>query len=167
MTRPDRRPTTARRLAGFATTVVMGLVAVIGLLSVSALHDALFAEQLAASRMLHQRAAALANLGVLDGMGRIGTSASLPTEVSYAIQSLPSSGDSTSVKLRHLDSRELPAGFSATRFAAHYFEIESTGHTARGVRLTQVQGATRVMPVGEPATSESDVESGMRAQSQL
>lgn len=151
---------TPRRQAGFATAVVIGLVAVIGLLSVGALHDALFGEQLAASRMLHQRAAALADLGILEGMTRLGASASPPTGLSFAIQAMSPSGDSTSVRLRHLASTELPAGFSAVRFAAHHYEIESIGHTARGVRMTQVQGAMRVMPVIAPAAREAEVQSG-------
>jgi hypothetical protein len=64
------------------------------------------------------------------------------------------STDSVSVTLRGLGTAAMPTGFSAGRFAAHHFEIESTGHTARGVRMTQVQGALRVLPVTPPATAE-------------
>src|SRR5690606_27017197 len=136
MPRRDPAATTPSRRAGFATAVVLGLVAVVGLLSVGALHDALFGEQLAASRMLHQRAAALADLGIRDGLVRLGEAASPPSEISYAIPASATTGDSTSVKVRHLASSELPAGFSAAQFSAHHFAIESIGHTARGVRMT-------------------------------
>ena len=154
MPRLDPAAATPSRRAGFATAVVLGLVAVVGLLSVGALHDALFGEQLAASRMLHQRAAALADLGIRDGLVRLGEAASPPSEISYAIPASATTGDSTSVKVRHLASSELPAGFSAAQFSAHHFAIESIGHTARGVRMTQVQGATRVMPAVAQAAPE-------------
>src|SRR5690606_10498068 len=166
MPRRDPAATTPSRRAGFATAVVLGLVAVIGLLSVGALHDALFGEQLAASRMLHQRAAVLADLGILEGMTRLGASDSPPTGLSFAIQAMSPSGDSTSVRLRQLASTELPAGSSAVRLAAHHCEIESTGHTARGVRMTQVQGAMRVMPVIAPAAWEAEVHSGTQGAQQ-
>lgn len=155
-------PATPSRRAGFATAVVLGLVAVIGLLSVGALHDALFGEQLAASRMLHQRAAALADFGIRDGLLRLGEAASPPIEISYAIPASTIPGDSTSVRVRHLASSELPAGFSVAQFTAHHFEIQSTGHTARGVQMTQVQGATRVMPV--PARTADEPDAGSIAQ---
>lgn len=135
-----------RRRCGFATPVALALVAVTGLLSVGALHDALFGEQLAGSRLLHQRAAAWADLGIRDAMGRIGAAAT-PLEASYAPELQPGTNESVSVTIRHLHSSELPAGFSAARFATHHFQIESTGHVARDIRLTQVQGVVRVMPV--------------------
>lgn len=139
----------AAKQAGFATAVVLGLVAVIGLLSVGALHDALFGEQLAGSRLLHQRAVALAEFGIEDGLRRLG-SASPPLLASYALHPLPDSTESTSVRIEHLGQGAMPAGFSAARFALHHFEIESTGHVARGIRMTQVQGVTRMLPVEAP-----------------
>lgn len=143
----------ARRRSGFATAVVLGLVAVVGLLCAGALHDALFGEQLAGSRQLHQRAAALAELGVHSGMAQLATT--LPSaEHSFALQPLPDSTDRVSVTLRHLGSAAMPAGFSAGRFSSHHFQIESTGHTARSVRMTLVQGAVRVLPVVPAATAE-------------
>lgn len=131
--------------------MVLGLVAVIGLLSASALHDALFGEQLAGSRLLHQRATALAEFGVEDGLRRL--SATPPPQLqSYALQPLPGTTESTSVQLRHLGSSAMPAGFSAARFALHHFQIESTGQVARGIRMTQVQGVARVLPLTQVAT---------------
>jgi Tfp pilus assembly protein PilX len=134
---------------GFATPVALALVAVTGVLSIGALHDALFSEQLAGSRLLHQRAAALADLGIHDAMIRLGNAAAFEGELAYAPRGLPSDVDAVEVRIRHLHSSALPSGFSATRFATHQFEIESTGHAARGIRMTQVQGAVRVMPLPE------------------
>jgi Tfp pilus assembly protein PilX len=134
---------------GFATPVALVLVAVTGLLSLGALHDALFGEQLAGSRLLHQRAAALSDLGIRDAMIRLGHATGIEEEQAYAPPDLPSPRDAVEVRIRHLHDSALPSGFSAARFQAHQFEIESTGHVARGIRMTQVQGVVRVMPQPE------------------
>ncbi len=131
---------------GFATATVLGLLAIVGLLSAAALHDALFAEQLAGSRLLHQRAQALADFGTEDGLVRL-AAPERPETLSYALRPLPSSSESVEVRVRHLGTGAVPAEFSSERFALHRFEIESTGFTSRGIRARQVQGAVRVMPV--------------------
>jgi hypothetical protein len=73
---------------------------------------------------------------------------SLPSE---SFQADPADTDTASVALRYLGSTAIPRGFSADRFDLHRFEIESTGHTARGISMTQVQGAVRTLPAGLPA----------------
>jgi hypothetical protein len=128
---------------------MLGLVAVVALLSVGALHDALFGEQLAASRLLHQRAAALSDIGVQHALARIAAMAA-PSSASYALAPIAGSSDNFSVALRHTGSVPMPQGFSLGRVAAHRFEIESTGHAARGIRMTQVQGVMRVLPAATP-----------------
>lgn len=131
---------------GFATATVLGLLAIVGLLSAAALHDALFGEQLAGSRLLHQRAQALADFGTEDGLVRL-AALSRPETLSYALRPLPTSSGSVEVRVRYLGTGGVQAGFSSERFALHRFEIESTGFTSRGIRARQVQGAVRVMPV--------------------
>src|SRR5687768_8712935 len=59
------------RRTGFATATVLGVLAIVALLCTAALHDALFGQQLATSRTLHQRAAALADLGIEDALARL------------------------------------------------------------------------------------------------
>lgn len=134
---------------GFATPVALALVAVTGVLSIGALHDALFGEQLAGSRLLHQRAAALAELGIRDAMVRLGGAPAIDGEMAYAPRGLPSEVDSVEVRIRHLHTSAMASGFSASRFAIHHFEVESTGHVARGIRMTQVQGVVWVIPQPE------------------
>jgi Tfp pilus assembly protein PilX len=137
--------------AGFATATMLGLLAVIALLSAGALYDALFGEQLATSRVLHQRAMALADIGVAEALARI-AAAPVPISGNFALQPLPGSTESVSVAIRHRGVLALSTGFSGGRIATHSFEIESTGHAARGSRMTQVQGAQRQLPgVAEPA----------------
>jgi len=130
---------------GFATATVLGLLAVVGLLSAAALHDALFGEQLAGSRLLHQRAQALADFGIEDGLARMAVMAR-PGSLSYALRPLPSSSESVEVRVRHLGAESVSAGYSSGQFARHRYEIQSTGFTSRGVRARQVQGAVHVMP---------------------
>ena len=142
------------RRAGFATATVLGLLAIVALLCAAALHDALFGQQLATSRTLHQRAAALADLGIEDAIARL-AGLPLPQSQSYALQST-SPTDSTSVTLRHLGRGTLPAGFSSAAMVAHQFEIESTGRTARGVHATQVQGVLRMFPAASPPAQSSE-----------
>src|SRR5688500_14461594 len=134
----------AARRAGFATATVLGVLAIVALLCTAALHDALFGQQLATSRTLHQRAAALADRGIEDALARL-AALPLPQEERYALGS-PAATDSTTVTLRHLGRGALPAGFSSAALVAHRFEIESTGRTARGIHATQVQGVLRVFP---------------------
>ncbi len=131
----------------------MGLVALIALLVTSALHDALFGEQLAASRMLHQRAAAIAELGLAEGMAWI-AALEEPASRSFVSSPLADSSDGAAVQLRYLGTGALPAGFSWGQFAAHRFEIESTAHTARGVGATHLQGALRILPVAVATAEE-------------
>jgi hypothetical protein len=45
----------------------------------------------------------------------------------------------------------VPAGYSAGRFIARDYEIESTGISARNARSVLVQGATRLEAAGSPA----------------
>jgi hypothetical protein len=124
---------------------VLGLIAVVGLLSAGALHDALFGQQLATSRVLQQRADALAQWGVEDAMARL-EAQTTPAAQHYALRPVPSSGDSISVDVRHVGASTLPSGHSSASLVRHDFAIESTGHTARGIHVTLVQGATRVLP---------------------
>lgn len=151
MRRTSVDATGADRGAGFATATVLGLLAIIGVLGASALHDALFGEQLAGSRLLHQRAAALAQLGVADGMARIGALESA-SGFAYALTPLPDSNDGVDVAVRHRGSSVLPQGFSGGRFTLEHFEIESTGLTARGTRMTHTQGASRILAAAPPVT---------------
>lgn len=137
-----------RARAGFATATVLGLLAVVGLLSAGALHDALFGEQLAGSRLLHQRATALADFGTADGLARL-TAMAAPEPRSYALRPLPSSTDSVEVTLRLAGTSAVPEGFSAGQFVVRRYEIESIGHVARGIRAGQVQGAVLLMPVAD------------------
>lgn len=141
-----------RRHRGFATATVLGILSVIGMLTVAALHDALFGEQLAGSRLLQQRAVAAAELGVNAAVERIGE---LDQPAGFALAQQPDAGqpDTFRVAVRHLASSPPPAGTSASHLLLHHFEVESAGHTVRGVQARVVQGISRLMAAA-PAPAE-------------
>jgi hypothetical protein len=134
-----------KRRRGFATAAVLALLAVVALLSVGALHDALFGEQLAGSRALHQRASVVAELGVQAAIVRLNSMES-PAAFSFDVRPLSITQDSATVSIRP-SGPTLPAqGFSFGRFVAQQYEVQSTAHTARGVRVTHTQGVVRMTP---------------------
>jgi Tfp pilus assembly protein PilX len=135
------------RSQGFALVTVLGLMAVIALLSAGALHDALFATQLGTSRQLQQRALALAEQGLARGMAQVAAQ-DQPVDIPLVQGEETTSGapDQAMVQVRYLGATALPRGSSAGRIAAHHFEVESTVHTARGTRITLVQGVVRHLP---------------------
>jgi hypothetical protein len=77
-----------------------------------------------------------------------------PVSLGFSLQPDLPSTDTASVAVRHTGSTMLPRGFSAGRFALHQFEIESTGHAARGISMSQVQGVARALPAEVPTTTE-------------
>lgn len=142
-----------RHGSGFATATVLGILSVIGVLTVAALHDSLFGEQLAGSRLLQQRAMALAEQGITVGILRIGE-LEQPTAFALSQTPDPDAPDTIRIVVRHLASSPAPAAVSADRFLTHHFQIESTGHTARGVQARLFQGVDRVMSTA-PVQMES------------
>jgi Tfp pilus assembly protein PilX len=134
---------------GFALLAVLALLAVIGLYTAATLQDALFGTVLAGTRVAQQRAFLLAELGIQGAVEEI-AGATPPADYTRELRPLPGAQNSVTVALRS-GADALPAGFSAGRFIARRFEIESTGRSARGARAVQVQGVVRVMPA---ATAE-------------
>lgn len=133
---------------GFALLAVLALLAVVGLYTAATLQGALFGTVLANTRVAQQRAFLLADLGIQSGLEEV-ASASPPASYTRELHPLPGAQNSVTVVLRSSDDA-LPAGYSAGRFIARRFEIESTGHSARGARAVQVQGVVRVLPAATP-----------------
>jgi hypothetical protein len=130
---------------GFAAVIVLALTAVVALISMGTLHGALFAQQLSGSTQLMQRAGALAQRGTHAGVAAIGAMDRAGNQ-QLALSSHPGSTDNAQVTITHVGSGPPPAGFSSAVLSVHHFQIESTGYTAKGIRVTQVQGVTRLMP---------------------
>jgi len=137
-----------RRTSGFAVAWMLVLVAIIALAGGAAAQDALFARQLATARAQQQRAFALAELGLRAGMAQL--SAAVPMADSGALHPGATQTDSMRVTLRPGSAR-VPAGYSAGRFVARDYEIQSTGTSARNARSVLMQGVTRLEAAGQGA----------------
>jgi hypothetical protein len=144
--RPEPR---TRRISGFAVAWMLVLVAIIALASGAALHDVLFAQQLATIRAQQQRTLGMAELGLRIGMQQLSRSDSASPD-SGELRPGPHPADSLQVVL-HRGAARVPAGFSAGRFVAREYEIESTGRSARNSRQVLVQGISRLEPLAPSA----------------
>jgi type II secretory pathway component PulK len=133
------------RAEGFALLMVLALLAVVGLYTAATLRDVLFGTVLAGARVSQQRAFVLAELGIQDALRELAGTAA-PADSTRELRLLPGEDGRVTVVLRNAGMASLPAGYSAGRFAMQRFEIESTGHAARGARASQVQGVARVLP---------------------
>jgi hypothetical protein len=148
-----RRPVEmARRHRGFALVLVLGLVAIVGVLSAGSLQEALFGQALAVARQLQQRAASLADIGMAGALTQLAAAAA-PADYTRELQPLPTPSDSVVVTQRTLGSSALPAGYSSGRFIARHYEIQAQGRSARGTRALQVQGVRRVLPADAAGSS--------------
>jgi len=135
-----------RRAEGFALLAVLALLAVVGLYTVATLQDALFGSVLAGTRVAQQRAFVLAELGVQSAEQDL-SGATPPADYTRELHPLEEPQTGVTVVLRSGGDDALPHGFSSGRFVARRFEIESTGHAARGARSVQIQGVARVLPL--------------------
>jgi len=144
--RPDLRH---RRITGFAVAWMLVLVAVIALAGGGALQDVWFAQQLANTRAYQQRAMGMAELGLRMGMIQL-SGATVPQLESGELHPASAQPDSLQVTLRPGAVR-LPAGYSAGRFVARDYEIESTGRSIRDAQRVLVQGVTRLEAAPEAA----------------
>jgi len=138
-----------RRISGFAVGWMLVLVAIIALAGGAVMHDVLFAQQLATTRALQQRAMGMAELGVRSGMMQL-SAANPPLLDSGDLHPGAAQSDSMRVMLRP-GAAHMPPGFSAGRFIARDYEIESTGSSAQGARRVLVQGVTRLEPLSVTA----------------
>lgn len=124
---------------------VLVLVAIVGLLGAAAVQETLFGQTLSATRLFHQRAQGLSDLGIAHALMRLGQTP-LPADFTEELHPVPAATDSVVVTLRHIGTSAMPAGYSAGRFVAHRFQIQSTGQSARQARAVQIQGVTQVLP---------------------
>jgi hypothetical protein len=134
-----------RRISGFAVAWMLVLVAVIALASGAALHDVLFAQQLATTRAQQQRAMGMAELGLRLGLQRLSQS-DAPQPDSGVLHPGSIQADSLQVAVQAGVAR-IPAGFSAGRFMERDYEIHSEGRSVRNSRQMLVQGITRLEPL--------------------
>ena len=127
---------------GFATPVALTLALLMGLLATAALQDANLARTLATTRMLHQRAFAAGEIGLSRMAAELAIpGAALPAPSRVTLPAHATDGFETSVV--ETAAIPLPIAFSAGRVIERYFELRSTGWSARGSRVIQVEGLYR------------------------
>lgn len=143
MRRPAER--CCGRSAGFILPVVLGLVVVAGLLAVSAASDVSTSAALSTSRLLHQRAFEAASTGAAAALETLESGGAMPP-ASQRLESAAMPTDHADVRFDEVAIVTMPAGFSAGRVFERYFEVTSTGHSARNTEVTQVQGLSRLEP---------------------
>jgi Tfp pilus assembly protein PilX len=124
---------------------VLVLIAIVALLGAGALHDAWFAQRQAGVRLHEQRSWALAELGQRAAAADIGATRT-PDESAHDLRPTALAADQITLRIRKLSEREIATGFSAGRFVAQEFEINSTGRSAQGTQRTVVAGIRRVLP---------------------
>jgi hypothetical protein len=117
----------------------------VALLGAGAVHDTWFAQSQAGTRLYEQRAWALAELGLRAGAATLAATR-VPDESMQELRPTANPTEHLATRIRKLNERDLAAGFSAGRFIAQDFEIESTGYSARGAQRSLVQGVRRVVP---------------------
>jgi hypothetical protein len=125
------------------------LIAIVALLGAGALHDAWFAQSQAGTRINEQRAWALAELGLRAGTATL-AAVRVPDESVHEMHPTANPADHLAVRIRKSKEHELAAGFSAGRFIAQEFEIESTGYSAHDAQRALAQGMRRVVPALPP-----------------
>ncbi len=137
-----------RRVPGFVLPVVLGIILITGLLAAQAATDLGSHTMLATHRLLQQRAFEAAEQGLAQVRAQMRSGGVPP-----ASQDLPSPGlptDSAQVEFATLAVVALPTGFSAGRVVESYHEIRSTGRSARGARVTLVQGLRQLEAQAAP-----------------
>jgi hypothetical protein len=112
-----------------------------GLLAATALQDANLARTLATTRMLHQRAFAAGEVGLAQVSAELARPGSpIPGPHRIRLPAHATDGAETGVTEA---ATPLPTGFSAGRIIERHYEVRSTGWSARGARVVQVEGLYR------------------------
>jgi hypothetical protein len=120
-----------------------------GLLAAAALQDASLARTLATTRMLHQRAFAAGEIGLARVASELARpEAAVPAPGRISIPAHATDGADTSVL--EVATIALPPGYSAGRVIERHFEVRSTGWSARGTRVVQVEGLYRRQLAHQP-----------------
>ncbi|MEO8307823.1 MAG: hypothetical protein ABI616_07255 [Pseudomonadota bacterium] len=137
-----KRPAQRTADSGFATPVAMAIALLMGLLAVTALQDAGLARTLATTRLLHQRAFSAGEIGLARATAMLAVpGAAAPGPARFNLPAHVTDGVDTTVL--ETAAIALPTGYSASRVIERHFEVRSTGWSARGARVVQVEGLYR------------------------
>ncbi len=129
---------------GFVLPVVLALTLIATALTVTILQNQATVSAIATQRQLHLRAFENANSGVDQALARM--PAPIPARYTARWASPTRAPESAEVIQQHIHRLGAPVGYSSERIAQSLHEVASTGHAARGARVTVVQGFTVLSP---------------------
>lgn len=134
------------RPAGFVLPVVLGILLATGLLAVQLASDLASQRTLATHRQLQQHAFEAAEYGITHALATLAGGAVPPA---VEVLALPGTRVAqVQVQWRLLRHDTLPAGNSAGRVSESWQALRSTGTSARGTRVTLVQGVRQQQWLG-------------------
>ena len=139
MRRPHREGFGPAR--GFTLPLVLVLLLIVAAFSASALDEAVTNRALSTARLAQQRSFLAAASGLTLAADALQRDPFWPQQYP-----LPAP-DRVSVEMRRGLRRPLPQGYTIGRFAEQFYELRSTGRSARGAQSVQVQGLRRVEPL--------------------
>jgi Tfp pilus assembly protein PilX len=142
--------TPIRRARGVALVIALVLLLIVTLLATGGMMTATAELVMAGNEKFHRRAIDAASAGVEVALARIEAAAG--GEGSVFVNEGPASEGEYRVSSRYAGEETNLPGFSAGKFAALHFEIDSTGHSWRGAQDRQLQG---VMVIGSRDSTET------------
>jgi Tfp pilus assembly protein PilX len=127
---------------GAALIVALILLLLVTLLATTGMTLSITELVMAGNEQFHRQAVDAASAGVEDAIAQLAASA-LDASTSISTASTTASGDYLASARYVGESTSVP-GFSAGKFAARHFEIESTGGAARDASDDQFQGVMAI-----------------------
>jgi Tfp pilus assembly protein PilX len=130
--------------------VALILLLLVTLLATTGMTLSITEEVTAGNEQFHRQAVDAASAGVETALARLAVS-SLDAGTSISAVDTTASGDYLA-KARYVGESRSAPGFSADKFSARHFEIESTGGAARDASDDQFQGVMAVTSTDGVAT---------------
>jgi Tfp pilus assembly protein PilX len=133
---------------GFVLPAVLGIIMLAAFIAIQAASELGSTSLLANQRQLHQRAFEAGESGLIAILDQLQSGAT-----PAALQELGSTAvavDGAAVETRLAAHSDLPLGYSAGRVLESRYELRSTGHSARGTRVTVTQGVRHLLAAPDP-----------------
>jgi Tfp pilus assembly protein PilX len=139
-------------MSGAALVIALMLLVIVTLLATTAMGISIAEVVMAGNEQFHRQAMDSASAGVEAAIAQLAASAMDRSTTISTIDST-ASGDYVASARYVGESTSVP-GFSAGKFSARHFEIESTGGAGRNASDQQFQGVMIVSATGAVATFE-------------
>jgi hypothetical protein len=137
-----------RSSSGFVLPTVLGLIVLAALFAAHAATEAGTVSLLATQRLLQQRAFEAGESGLLAVERQLQTGFDPASRQHLQSADFPTDGAQVTTAL--VARQLLPLGYSAGRVTESHYEIQSSGQSARGTRVTVVQGVRQLRAAPAP-----------------